>query len=164
METGAPSSRGPLSLSKLLRKDKEIDQASTNSLASSSDNGIRMSGIFQDDTSEIVGLRASIDSAIDKVKERTRRRPSVDDRGLEIRDSDDSRLLSTIVQKTKRKVKKGLKVADADSERNLSMDSGSRLGASELELGGNRSESSLLQYGSGRSSLLTDDERSDPDG
>jgi hypothetical protein len=59
-------------------------------------------------------------------------------------------------------VKKGLKVADADTERNPSVDSGSRLGYSELE--GNRSDSSLYLYGSGRSSLLTDDERSDLDG
>lgn len=166
MERGAnaPSPRGaPLGLTKkLLRKDKTNVETSTSSLGSSSDNGANIApGNLPEDVSESnSGLRASMESAIDKVKERARRR-SVDDRGLERRESDDSRRLSTLVSKTKRKVKKGLKVADADTERNLSMDSGSRLGISELE--GNHSDSSLLQ-GSGRSSLLTDDERSDQDG
>lgn len=165
METSAPSPRGvPLGLSKLLRKDRENVDASINPQATSSYNGVHAPGNFQDDVSENSGLRASMESAIDKVKERTRRR-SVDDRGLERRDSDDSRRLSTLVSKTKRKVKRSLKVADADSERNTSIDSGSgsRLGTSELELAGNHSNSSLLQYESGHSSLLTDDERSDQD-
>jgi hypothetical protein len=162
METGAPSPRGgPLGLSKLLRKDKGNVEASTNSLASSSDNGAYAPGYSQDGASESSGLRASMESAIDKVKDRTRRQ-SVHERRPERRGSDDSRRLSTLVSKTKRKVKKGLKVADADTERNPSVDSGSRLGYSELE--GNRSDSSLYLYGSGRSSLLTDDERSDLDG
>lgn len=159
----------PLSLSKLLHKDK--DHVSTNSLANSSDSGVHAppdSGFAQQDAPESTGLRASMDSAMDKVKDRVKDRvrrrsvASVDDRGLERRGSDDSRRLSTLVSKTKRKVKKGLKeslkVGDADSQRSLSMDS--RLG-SELE--GNHSDSSLL-YGSGRSSLLTDDDRSDLDG
>lgn len=152
----------PLGLSKLLRKDKDKTKSDnpTNSLTNSSDHDLYASGISRESNSESTGIRASMESAMDKVRSR---RHSVDDQGLERRGSDDSRRLSTLVSKTKRKVKKSLKVADADSERNLSVDSGSRLGLGGLEAY-NHSDSSLIQYGSGRSSLLTDDERSDPDG
>lgn len=157
MET-APRGRS-LALSKLLHHDKDEKNLSTNSRANSPDSGIHA---HEQPQQERPGLRASMESAIDKVKDRTLRRGSVG--GIERRDSDDSRVesrrLSTLVSKTKRKVKKGWKVGDDDSQRRPSMDS--RLGIDEL--GGNHSDSSLLLDGSGQSSLLTDDDRSEPDG
>lgn len=148
----------PSSVSKLHREDQDTVN-SISSLTNSSVNGVYAPGIIHEVAPEVTGLRASMESAIDKVRAR---RHSVDDRGMEQGGSDDSRRLSTLVSKTKRKVKKKLKVGDTDSEHALSVNSGSRLDLEELE--GNHSDSSLLHYESGRSSLLTDDDRSDPDG
>lgn len=132
-EQGTPSPRGALSK---LRRNKGPTNASTSSLANGSGDG--------EDSSEGGGLRASMDAAFEKVKERTRRK-SVDDR----RGSDDAsaRRLSSIIPHRKR----ASKVDAPGLQRNLSAQSGDN-----LSFTGNRSESSLLDD-SGHSSLLTDD-------
>ena len=124
----------PRNLSRL-RRNKDVANASTNSLASGSADG--------DDSSE-GGLRASMDAALDKVRERARRK-SVDDR----RGSDDTanRRLSGLFPRKKKASRKGSR----GPERNLSTPAGD----DKLSISGNRSESSLLD--SGHSSLFTDD-------
>ncbi|KXT00157.1 hypothetical protein AC578_3298 [Pseudocercospora eumusae] len=136
----------PRALSKLRSRGKGVVSASTTSLTNSSGDGDAKSALSATDSGL---LRSTMDAAIDKVKERTRRR-SVDDR----RGSDDvsGRRLSTLfVSKTKRKIK-GEKGAEPDGTRTLSVD------CSGLE--GNQSDSASPL--SGRSSLLTDDEALDP--
>jgi len=96
------------------------------------------------------GLRASVDAAMDKVKERTKRS------GEERRGSQDStgkRRLSSLIPRRKRS-------SVPDLPRNSSAQSGD-LGEGVFSVG-NRSVTSLLA-GSGRSSLLTDD-NSDAEG
>ncbi|KAK5128029.1 hypothetical protein LTR85_005146 [Meristemomyces frigidus] len=137
-EPNAPSPRGALSR---LRRNKPGANASTNSLGNASADG---------DESESgggggQGLRASMDAAIEKVKDRTKRR-SVDDR----RGSDDNstkRLTNLLPRK-----RRGSKQAGPELERNLSVVSA----GDNLSFSGNRSESSLVDD-SGHSSLLTDD-------
>lgn len=133
-ELGKPSPRGALSK---LRRNKGLADASTNSVASAPVEG--------DDSSESTGLRASMDAAFGKVKERTRRKSVDDRRGSE--DTSAKRLSGLFPRKKRResKDKPGL-------ERNLSAPSGDE----SLFLSDNRSDSSLLN-GSGRSSLLTED-------
>ncbi|KAK4546674.1 hypothetical protein LTR36_001892 [Oleoguttula mirabilis] len=133
-ESNAPSPRGALSR---MRRNKGTANTSTNSLGTGSADG--------DDPESGGGLRASMDAAIEKVKDRTKRR-SVDDR----RGSDDPSIkrLAGFLPRKKREEKK-----DASGrEPSLSAQSA---GDSVL-LSGNRSETSLLDD-SGHSSLLTDD-------
>lgn len=126
-----PSPRGSLSK---LRRNKAPTNSSSHSLLTGSADG--------DDSSEGAGLRASVDAAIDKVKQRARRR-SVDDRcGSE--ESSGNRL-SSLLARRKRSPKK----SSSGLERHLSAQSGG-------SLSGNHSDSSLVDE-SGRSSLLTDD-------
>ena len=154
MSTDTQSARGPLAK---LRSTKGSINASSNSLASSSGDGDESGNNEHKPQSlnatESGGLRASVGSAIDKVKDRTRRL-SVDGQ-VDGRGSEDSTRLSSIITRTKRRVRNRSK-APGGSRRG-SVDS--RLG-NDLELEGNQSESSLFA-GSGRSSLLTDDERSE---
>ena len=142
MSLAEPPPRG---LSKLRSRGKGIVSASTTSLTNSSGDGDDKSALSATDNGL---LRSSMDAAIDKVRDRTRRR-SVDDR----RGSDDvpGRRLSTLVSKTKRKIK-GEKGSEPD--RTLSVDS--------FGFEGNQSDSASPLDGSGRSSLLTDDEALDP--
>ncbi|KJX98146.1 gram domain-containing protein [Zymoseptoria brevis] len=147
------SPRGPL---EKLRRPKKDFNISTNSLASSSGDGDVSSTRDQHsapDVSENSRLRATVGTAIDKVKDRTRRKSvgQSDRRG-----SEDTKRLSTFI---KRRVRRGSN--GQDGSRRPSADS--RLETNDFEFDGNLSESSLLA-GSGRSSLLTDDERSDQDG
>lgn len=149
-DTGTPPPRAG-ALSKLrFTKDKGIGNVSTTSLPNYSAESDDSPANLPDKD----GLRASMENAIDKVRDRTRRR-SEDDR----QKSDDGqpRKLSTLMSKAKRKVKKGER--DAGLSQTTSYESGN-----ELVLPGNRSDSSLLFDESGHSSLLTDDERTDGDG
>ncbi|EME84617.1 uncharacterized protein MYCFIDRAFT_203095 [Pseudocercospora fijiensis CIRAD86] len=135
----------PRALSKLRSRGKGLVSASTTSLTNSSGDGDDKSAFSATDTGL---LRSSVDAAIDKVKDRTRRR-SVDGR----RGSDNipGRRLSTLVSQTKRKIR-GEKASAP--ERTLSVDSSG--------FDGNQSDSASPLDGSGRSSLLTDDEALDP--
>lgn len=134
-ETGTSSPRGALSR---LKRNKGLVNASNNSLGAGSADG--------DDYSEGgKGIRASMDAALEKVKDKTKRR-SVDDR----RGSEDmsSKRLSSFIPGKKRASKK-----DAPGlERNLSAQSA----GDSVSFISNRSETSLLDE-SGHSSLLTDD-------
>lgn len=100
-----------------------------------------------DDIDQSSGLRSSLDNVIGKVKERTSRRGSVDDR----RNSQEppERRLSTFVAKTKRKIRQD---RGDGLERALSTDSNI---APDVNLS---DTSSQLVSGSGRSSLYTSDE------
>lgn len=150
MSLGDPSPRG---LSKLRSRNKGLVSASATSLSHVSGEGDGNGDGHSDDKSGAVAadtglLRSSVDAAIDKVKDKTRRH-SVDGR----RGSDDvsGRRLSTLVSKTKRKIKGD---RGCDPARTLSVDS--------LGLDGNQSDSASPLEGSGRSSLFTDDEAMDP--
>lgn len=151
-ETGLPSPPPSRSgaLAKLRRNNKEIASASTSALPNHSGEtaSARNSG---ENASDDGRLRASVDAAIDRVKERTRRKSSADARS----GNDDSGRLSTLLSKTKRKIRKGDR--ENDLSRNNSID------AAQVGHLGNRSESSLLDE-SGHSSLFTDDERIDSEG
>ena len=146
---GTPSPRG---VSKLRGRNKGLASTSTSSLPNSSgDSDDASSKLAPRDAGDgNGGLRASVGTAIDKVKDRTRRR-SVDDR----RNSDDvsGGRLSALLSKTKRKSKRD-DTGDGP-DRTFSVDS---VNISP----GNRSELSLVD-GSGSSSLFTDDERGDAD-
>lgn len=123
------------------RMQKGAANVSSSSLSSSRDG---------DDIDQSSGLRSSIDNVIGKVKDRTSRRGSVDDR----RNSEEplpERRLSTLVAKTKRKIRSS---RGDGLERALSTDS-------NIVPDVNLSDSSSLMIsgeGSGRSSLYTDDE------
>lgn len=148
-DVGTPPPRTG-TLSKLRRnKDKGIGNVSTTSLTGTSGE----SEDSPDNGADSQGLRASMENALDKV--RSSRRRSVDDRSRN--EDGQSGKLSTLVSKAKRKVRKGDR--DPDLSQTTSYESGT-----DLALPGNRSESSLLFDESGRSSLLTDDERTDGDG
>ena len=136
-DRGSPSPRRSYGK---LRRNKGLDEARTDSMASSSADG--------DDGIESGGLRASVDGAMDKVKKRVRRL-SVDDRNVD--GESGPRRLSKILSRRKRSpIKDGL---SSDMQRNLSSDSG----FGNMDLSANRSDSSLLLNESGRSSLLTED-------
>lgn len=111
---------------------------SSSSLASSGDG---------DDLDSNLGLRSSIDNVIGKVKERTSRRSSVDDRGNS--EEPPERRLTTFVAKTKRKIRpnRGDNLERASSTE-------SKL-APDVNLS---DSSSLMVSGSGGSSLFTDDD------
>ena len=124
----------------LSRMQKGAANVSSSSLSSSRDG---------DDIDQSSGLRSSIDNVIGKVKDRTSRRGSVDDR----RHSEEppERRLSTFVAKTKRKIRSS---RGDGLERALSTDS-------NIAPDVNLSDSSSLMVsgeGSGRSSLYTDEE------
>jgi len=86
-----------------------------------------------------------MDAAVDKVKERTRR--SVDEGGGSS-DTSGKRLAGLIPRRKKLEVQRSLSTQSGDS------------GNGTLSISGNRSETSLPD-GSGRSSLLTDDNSDD---
>lgn len=134
-EPGTP--RGAGALSKLRRGRKgPLENVSTLSVASSLDNG--------EDSGN--NLRASMDGAFDKLKDRARK--SVDDRRGS---GDGSNRLSTLIS-GKKKLRR--KKDAADAERTMSNDS-TFAGDSNFTLSANPSERSLS--GSGHSSLMTDD-------
>lgn len=120
----------------LSRTQKGAANVSSSSLSSSRDG---------DDLDQTSGLRSSIDNVIGRVKDRTSRRGSVDDR----RKSEEppERRLSTLVAQTKRKIRSG---REKGLERALSTDSNI---APDVNLS---DSSSLMLSGSGRSSLHTD--------
>jgi len=142
MDQNTPSPRGALSR---LRRNKGPGNASSQSLASAPAD--------DNDSSEGAGgLRASMDAAVGRVKERTKR--AVEDR----RGSNDAssrrgsvdnsgRRLSNLIPGRKRSSK-------PDLVRNLSAHSGGSGDGGSIA--GNRSDTSLID-GSGRSSLLTED-------
>lgn len=140
-ESGTPSPRGALSK---LRRNKGLASASTNSL---------VSGDGDDSSENGSGIRASIDAAVDKVRERTRRPSDAGRRGS----GDAAKRLSNLIPRRKR----GSKQEDLGLDRELGGVDGEH-GNGSLPVSGNRSDSSLLSA-SGRSSLLTD-ENSDVEG
>lgn len=122
------------------------DNSSTPSLASRTSS-------LGDDSAD---MRSSMDAAIDKVRERTRK--SVDER----RGSDDSasnKRLSALLERGTRKLKRKEKNEDITRGSTLGVHSGD---SGELAFSDGRSEGSLLDE-DGNSSLLTDD-GSDNDG
>ncbi len=132
-------------LSKLLRRQGDSKNDSSNSLAesSNSDDPNRESG---------VGLRPTSSRGMERLADRIRRR-SVDDR----RGSADSgKRLSSLLPAKLSKLKRTKSSEEIKAEPTPSNDT--------LLLTGNQSDSSLAQEGSGRSSLLTDDNTSDHEG
>ncbi|KAK3701386.1 hypothetical protein LTR37_015484 [Vermiconidia calcicola] len=131
----------PRSVSKLRRKlGKNND--SSNSLAESSND---------DDPNADASRRSSTSGGLGKLKDRMRRK-SVDER----RRSDDSgKRLSAIIPD--RKSRRLEKEKSSEFERNGSTDSGTGPAHPTFMLPTSRSDSSLNLAGSGRSSLLTDD-------
>lgn len=151
-DVGTPSPRG---LAKLRSRNKGLVSTSTASLPLGGS-----SGDSDDATSRISGagdkdgrlLTSTMGNAFDKVRSRRR---STDDRSSHAPEEAEGRL-STLISKTKRKVRRADR--GTDLERNLSTDTG------VTELSGNRSDSSLVLGDSGGSSLFTDDERQDSEG
>lgn len=140
-EAATPSPRG---LAKLRSRTKGVANNSSSSLPGSSGGDSDDLAGKTNVAGEDGGLRGSMESVIDKVKERTARR-SIDDRGGSV---------TNLLSKAKRKVRKGDRTNDL--ERNMSIESGN--------LEANQSSTSLLLDESVRSSLLTDDGRFDSDG
>ncbi|KAK0894868.1 hypothetical protein LTR02_012076 [Friedmanniomyces endolithicus] len=136
-ESGKSSPRRALSK---LRRSKG-PSVSTNSLANGSGDS--------EDNAENGGLRASMDVAIDKFKERTKRNG---DSRRNSKDEGSSRLRSLLPRS-----KRGSRQEDDGLERRLSALSGEASNSSPaLFISGNRSDVSLPDD-SGHSSLLTDD-------
>ena len=139
-EHGTASPRG---LSRL-RRDKNLANDSTNSLASASSKDLAAPAM------EEGGLRHSMDHALDKVIAKARR--SSDDR----RGSNDSaggNRLSALVNRRRKSKQKDAGLTDS---RPISVRSGDSAGdLSSALTAGNRSDLSLAD-GSGNSSLLTD--------
>lgn len=144
-ETGPdePSPRRTLSR---LRRDKKHTNESSTSLASSLSTG-------DDSVSGVNRLRHSMDTALDRVKDRTRK--TIDKRAHT--PEGESRRLSNLVPGSHKRREKRNSIHQDD--RQLSVQSGdSGLPAEGNYELGSRSGSSLLGDGSGRSSLLTDEE------
>ncbi|GAB7360143.1 hypothetical protein MBLNU230_g7906t1 [Neophaeotheca triangularis] len=144
-ETGPdePSPRRTLSR---LRRDKKHTNESSTSLASSLSTG-------DDSVSGVNRLRHSMDTALDRVKDRTRK--TIDKRAHT--PEGESRRLSNLVPGSHKRREKRNSIHQDD--RQLSVQSGdSGLPAEGNYELGSRSGSSLLGGGSGRSSLLTDEE------
>ena len=140
-DSGTSSPRGALSK---LRRNQGGSNNSSASLASNSNS---------DDPNADSERRLSTASGIGKLKERLRRK-SVDDR----RGSDDSESrLSKLISSGRNSPKK---TPPTDFERSLNVETSD---GGNLDLSGNRSDSSLALDGSGRSSILTDD-NSEPEG
>ncbi|KAK1085592.1 hypothetical protein LTR48_004392 [Friedmanniomyces endolithicus] len=136
-ESGKSSPRRALSK---LRRTKG-PSVSTNSLANGSGDS--------EDNAENGGLRASMDIAIDKFKERTKRN---EDSRRNSKDEGTSRLRSLLPRS-----KRGSRQEDDGLERRLSALSGEASNSSPaLFISGNRSDASLPDD-SGHSSLMTDD-------
>lgn len=138
LEAGTPSPKGPLSK---LRKGRKggLDNPSTLSVASSSEGA----DLDENGTSSI---RASMDGAFDKLKDRARK--SVDKRRGSV--DDQTNRLSTLLAGKKRRTKQDAE----DAERTMSNDSTSP-GNGSFTLNGNSSERSLS--GSRHSSQMTED-------
>ncbi|TKA82635.1 hypothetical protein B0A55_00751 [Friedmanniomyces simplex] len=136
-DSGKASPRRALSK---LRRNKG-PSVSTNSLASGSGDG--------EENAENGGLRASMDIAIDKLKERTKRNG---DSRRNSKDDGTSRLAGFLPRR-----KRGSRQEDDGLERRLSALSGEASNSNlALSISGNRSDVSLPDD-SGHSSLLTDD-------
>lgn len=148
-EVGSPSPRG---LAKLRSRTKGLASTSTASLPLAGSSG------DSDDTTSKVADSADKDkdgrllAALDRVRSRRR---STDDRAGNSVDEAEGRL-STLISKTKRKVRRADRAGDL--ERKLSTASGT------TGMSGNHSDSSLVLGDSGGSSLFTDDEKQDTDG
>ena len=136
MPSSTPSPRRTLSK---LRRNRSPNNTSSSSLANST----------ADDSSEAGGLRASLDAAVGKVKERTRKSSISDRRGS---GESTGRRLTTLLSRRQ----KSPKPDSLTLERNLSVQSSYSDNGSVLSIPGNKSDSSLPDD-SGRSSLLTDD-------
>ena len=142
-DTGTTSPPRGNALTARFRRNKGLDNLSTNSLAGSSDGD-------GDDAADSSSLRASMETAIGKVKDRTKRAP--DDRlGSE---DGTGRRLSALISRKKRNPRLDAKNFTVD--RNFSTESG-------YSVDMNRSDSSLPLDESGHSSLLTED-NSDTEG
>jgi ribosome-associated translation inhibitor RaiA len=136
------SSRSVSRLRQQGKHDATPDNDSTASLAS------RTSSVGDDNAD----MRSSMDTAIDKVRERTRK--SVDER----RGSDESvsaNRLSSLLERGARKLKRKEKNNDNDGASTLAVNHSGESGELAFSDGG-RSEGSLLDE-DGHSSLLTDD-------
>lgn len=143
IDLSTPPSRG---LSRLRRNHGDSDPSrnnSTNSLVSSSNS---------DDPNgdSGVGLRPVTSGGIGKLTDRIRRK-SIDDRRSS---ADAGKRLSSLLSGRKHRLKRAKSSELGSSNGNAD--------GSTLALPGNQSDSSLAQEGSGRSSLLTDD-NSDPE-
>ncbi|KAK5174752.1 uncharacterized protein LTR77_001835 [Saxophila tyrrhenica] len=143
-DVNTPPSRG---LSRLLRNQGDSKNNSTNSLVDSSNSD-------DQNPESAVGLRPGSSRGVgERLADRIRRK-SVDDR----RDSAESaKRLSSFIPSRRNKLKR-----NKSSERQAESREPSPVNES-LTLAGNQSDSSLAQEGSGRSSLLTDD-NSDQEG
>lgn len=144
-----PSESGALGRLSRLRRDNSDKNGSTASLGASSDG--------DGDAPEFgVGLKANVDSAMERLRSKTRR-TSVDER----RGSGDStKRLSKLMPGRRRGSKKNTESVQSTSRDDLaSRDTLERSpsGGIDNTLLGNQSDSSVDLQGSGRSSLLTDD-------
>jgi len=142
----APTESGGMGRLSRLRRDNSDKNESTTSLGVSSESEGHEAG---------VGLKAGVDSAMSRLRSKTRR-TSVDDRRGS---GDSSKRLSKLMPGRRRGSKKT--TSTDDLEPRLSSDNvdrplsrGSGLNSNLL---GNQSDSSVDLHGSGRSSLLTDD-------
>ena len=138
-ETGTASPRG--TLSKLMRNKGKPD-ASAGTLGAPSADG--------DDAESHGGLRASVDAAVGKMKDRARRQSVDSRRGSDDTTASPSRRLSNLIPRNRRRSKK----AATSQERNLGAHS---TADDALSLSGSRSETASLLDESGHSSIFTDD-------
>ena len=152
-----PATEQPLGAIPSSRSVSRLRRQGNHAADTNNDSHSRASSTGDDSTDTADMKKSSMDAAIDKVRERTRK--SVDER----RGSDDSasgtRLSALINRKLKRKDKEKDKDGLGARNSTLVVDSGE---SGELALSDARSEGSLLDE-DGHSSLLTDD-GSDNDG
>jgi hypothetical protein len=134
-DLATPPSRG---LSRFKRSQGNGENNSTNSLVSSSNSD-------DPNTESGVGLRPNSSGGIAKLADRIRRK-SVDDRRGSV---DSGKRLSSLLPGRRNKLKR-TKSSELSST-NVEAESGA------TALTGNQSDSSLAEEGSGRSSLLTED-------
>lgn len=137
-----PSDEPRRGLSKLRRSKKDSDKtSSTSSLTPPQDEGSGSSG----------GLRASIDGAIEKLKDRRRR--STDERRSSIDSTSNKRLSKLPLQLSKKSRRKRFS-NDDDVETNDNDDDNNH---DDRRLSPSPSELSMGLQGSGHSSLMTED-------
>ena len=152
-----PATDQPLGATASSRSVSRLRRQGKHATDSNNDSSSRASSTGDGSTDPTDMKKSSMDSAIDKVRERARK--SVDER----RGSDDSasgaRLSALITRKLKRKDKDKDKDSLGARSSTLVVDSGE---SGDLALSDTRSEGSLLDE-DGHSSLLTDD-GSDNDG
>ena len=138
-EAGTDSPRG--ALSKLMR-GKGKANISTNSLGAASTEG--------GDVESNGSLRASVDAAIGKVKDRARRQSVDSRRTSEDTTASPSRRLSKLIARSRR----GSKQVGPAQERDRSAHS---TADDKFSISGNRSDTASLLDESGHSSIFTDD-------